>query len=166
MAIRRKPTNRRQEPEAPSFGGRVREERKAAGLSQKALARMVGIKQPSLSDIESGKTKNPDLHTKIALARELNSNLGEPELDEYLLKRSENDSRVPEEGIIAVAFSRPSEPITLERFVMELQALGVEDFNPAKGMNALTPTDMEEILAVLRSTAKTMVEQKIKAKKK
>lgn len=74
--------------------------------------------------------------------------------------------RVPEEDIMAVAFGRPSEPMTAERFFAELQALGVEDFNPAKGMNALTPTDMEEILAVVRSTAITMVEQKIKAKKK
>jgi transcriptional regulator with XRE-family HTH domain len=73
---------------------------------------------------------------------------------------------VPEDEIFDVARGKAPEPMTLQRFVDELQALGVEDFNPAKGMRALTPADMEEILAVVRSTAQTMVEQKLKAKKK
>jgi hypothetical protein len=60
------------------------------------------------------------------------------------------------------------EPMTRERFIEELESLGVEDFNPKKGMKALTPSDMEEILEVARASAKTtiqtMIEQKIKGK--
>ena len=74
--------------------------------------------------------------------------------------------RVDEDDIFDLARGKPPEPMTLQRFFAELVALGVEDFNAAKGITALTPADMEEILAVVRSTAQTMVEQKIKAKKK
>jgi transcriptional regulator with XRE-family HTH domain len=73
---------------------------------------------------------------------------------------------VPEDEIFSVARGKQSEPMTRERFFAELMAMGVEDFHAAKGTTALTPADMEEILAVVRSTAKTMVEQKIKAKKR
>lgn len=63
-----------------------------------------------------------------------------------------------------------AEQMSLERFVTELQSLGVEDFNPAKSLKALTPADMEEILAVARSTARstaqTMIKQRVKAKQK
>lgn len=71
---------------------------------------------------------------------------------------------VSEDEIVAVARGKNNQPMTLERFVQELQTLGVEDFNPAKGMKQLTPSDMEEILAVVRATVKTMVEQKTKPK--
>jgi len=71
---------------------------------------------------------------------------------------------VPEDEIFAVARGKANEPMTLEKFVTELQGLGVEDFNPAKGMKSLTQADMEEILAVVRATVKTMIEQKTKKK--
>jgi transcriptional regulator with XRE-family HTH domain len=71
---------------------------------------------------------------------------------------------VSEDEIVAVARGKANQPMTLERFVSELQSLGVEDFNPAKGMKSLTPADMEEILAVVRATVKTMIEQKTKKK--
>jgi transcriptional regulator with XRE-family HTH domain len=76
---------------------------------------------------------------------------------------------IKEEAMMAIAFGSKPEPLTLERFIAELQALGVEEINPAKGMKALTPADMEEILEVaksnVRATVTTMVEQKIKGKK-
>lgn len=73
--------------------------------------------------------------------------------------------QVPEDEIFNIARGKPPEPLTLDRFVAELRAMGVEDFHAAKGMNGLTARDMEEILAVVRSTAKTMVEQKLKGKR-
>lgn len=72
---------------------------------------------------------------------------------------------VSEEELRAVVFG-DKQKMTLERFIAELEALGVEDFNPAKGMSALSAADMEEIIAVARSTVRAMVEQKIKNKKK
>lgn len=62
-----------------------------------------------------------------------------------------------------------SGPMTYALFIEELRRLGVEDFNPAKGIQALTTSDMEEILEVVRAnarlTATTMVEQRIRARK-
>lgn len=82
------------------------------------------------------------------------------------LKALAKGLNVSEEEITSIAFGKSPEPMTRERFFAELMAMGVEDFHAAKGTTALTPADMEEILAVIRSTAKTMVEQKIKAKKR
>jgi len=103
------------------------------------------VKIGTVSDIVQERTTNPTVSTLKALARGLGQT---------------------EEEVFAIARGESPEPMTLEKFVAELQALGVEDFNPAKGIRALTPADMEEILAVVRSTAQTMVEQKLKAKKK
>jgi hypothetical protein len=70
---------------------------------------------------------------------------------------------VTEEAIRSIVYGEKP-PITFERFIAELQALGVEDFNAAKGWKKLTSADMEEVLAVARSTVKAMVEQKLKQK--
>lgn len=59
-----------------------------------------------------------------------------------------------------------STDMTLNKFLAELQSLGVEDFNPAKGLSHLTQADMDEILAITRSTVKTMIEQRIKMRQK
>lgn len=50
-----------------TFGARLRSARKAKHLTQKQLAKAVGIAQPSLSDLESGKSKAPRLETAMAL---------------------------------------------------------------------------------------------------
>ena len=71
---------------------------------------------------------------------------------------------ISEDEMVAIARGKANEPMTLERFAAELQGLGVEDFNPAKGLKQLTPADMEEILAVVRATARAMIEQKTKKK--
>lgn len=52
-------------------GQRIKRRRLELGLTQAALARMVGIKPPSLADIESGKTKRAAGETLIAIARHL-----------------------------------------------------------------------------------------------
>jgi transcriptional regulator with XRE-family HTH domain len=125
----------------------VRRVRQEKNLSLNDVVRRSGnqIANSHVSRIENGLTTNVTPEKLKALAKGLG---------------------VPEEEITSVVFGRPPEPITRERFFAELMALGVEDFHAAKGVMALTSADMEEILEVIRSTAKTMVEQKIKAKKK
>lgn len=54
-----------------TLGDRVREERELKGLSQQQLATAAGIKQSSLSEIETGETKSPAGDTLIALAAHL-----------------------------------------------------------------------------------------------
>lgn len=46
----------------------IQELRKEKGWSQTELARRAGVKQGVLSDIESGKTKNPRSDTLAAIA--------------------------------------------------------------------------------------------------
>lgn len=46
-------------PPLTAFGGRLAHWRKQRGLSQGALAERLGIKQSSLSELESGKSKSP-----------------------------------------------------------------------------------------------------------
>ena len=52
-------------------GERIKHYREAAGLSQKALAALIGIKSPSLSEIETGETKAPAALTLLRVAQVL-----------------------------------------------------------------------------------------------
>ena len=56
-----------------SLGERVKQLRKAAGLSQPKLAMLVGIKQPSLSYIENNPSNEIKQETLLALAMHLNT---------------------------------------------------------------------------------------------
>lgn len=56
-----------------SLGERVKQLRKAAGLSQPKLAMLVGIKQPSLSYIENNPSNEIKQKTLLALAMHLNT---------------------------------------------------------------------------------------------
>ena len=47
-------------------GERIRQAREARGLSQTDLARRVGVKQPSIQNIENGRTKDPRKLMEIA----------------------------------------------------------------------------------------------------
>lgn len=66
------------------FAEKLKEARKKRGFTQAQVAELVGIKQPSYSALESGKTL-PLRKTKIALAKVLGSNFGDPELDKELV---------------------------------------------------------------------------------
>lgn len=55
-------------------GKRIRALRKARGLNQGELAGKIGIKQPSLSDIESGATKELMAETLLKIAAALETN--------------------------------------------------------------------------------------------
>lgn len=56
-----------------SIGNRVREARKEAGLTQPELAAKVGIKQPTLSDLETGKSEGTTYIATIAAALKVNA---------------------------------------------------------------------------------------------
>lgn len=116
------------------------------GLSYSKMAARSGglVAVSTLHGVMSGKTKELTPDTIAGLAKMLG---------------------VSDGHILTALRDKPLEPMTLERFVSELQELGAEDVNPAKSMSALTPADMEEIIAVTRSNVRTMVEQKLKAKK-
>lgn len=49
-----------------SIGMRIKEARKEKGLSQQALAKAVGMQQPTLSALESGKTQSTSLIASFA----------------------------------------------------------------------------------------------------
>lgn len=52
-------------------GERIRHYREAAGITQKAMAALIGIKPPSLSEIESGESKAPAALTLLRTAQVL-----------------------------------------------------------------------------------------------
>jgi transcriptional regulator with XRE-family HTH domain len=56
-------------PEA--VGQRIRERREQRGIQQQELAAMAGIDQSTLSQIETGKTKNPEAGTILNVAAAL-----------------------------------------------------------------------------------------------
>jgi len=49
-----------------SIGSRIREARKARGISQKELADKIGIRQPSLSQLETGESQGTTYLARIA----------------------------------------------------------------------------------------------------
>src|SRR5262249_50880020 len=49
--------------------------REARGLSQRALAGLIGVKQPMIARIESGKVKNLELKTVIRIASALGASV-------------------------------------------------------------------------------------------
>jgi transcriptional regulator with XRE-family HTH domain len=57
-------------------GERIRAKRQERGLSQESLAIAVGLKRPSLSNIEKGR-QNLLLHTIHDIAETLNTSIGE-----------------------------------------------------------------------------------------
>jgi transcriptional regulator with XRE-family HTH domain len=57
-----------------NVGGRIRYMRELKGMKQPELAAARGISQPSLSDIESGKTKSPNAINLLKIAAVLDAN--------------------------------------------------------------------------------------------
>ena len=61
---------------------------KSCGFNQNQLAKQVGVRQSTISDIMNGKTKNPSLITLHRIATGLNMTLSEfldyPEMNETL----------------------------------------------------------------------------------
>lgn len=79
-----------------TIGKRIRARRKSLGLTQVDLSLRVGIKQPTLSQIESDQTKEMEASTLAGLCRELMLTpdylifgVGEAGDDELALKASE-----------------------------------------------------------------------------
>lgn len=61
----------------------VAESRKAKGLSQNQLAKIAGVPQSVISDIENGKTEAPRIDTLQAIAKAL-----EVSIDELLQQKA------------------------------------------------------------------------------
>jgi transcriptional regulator with XRE-family HTH domain len=55
-------------------GKRIRALRVARGMNQRTLARLIGIAAPSLSELETGKSKEPSGPVLAALCRALHTN--------------------------------------------------------------------------------------------
>jgi transcriptional regulator with XRE-family HTH domain len=55
-------------------GKRIRALRAARGMNQRTLARLIGIAPPSLSELETGKSREPSGPVLAALCRVLNTN--------------------------------------------------------------------------------------------
>jgi transcriptional regulator with XRE-family HTH domain len=67
---------REKDPIPGSLGAVVREERKRRGWSQEGLAERAGIGQNDVSRVETGKSKNPQEPTLLAIAQALETPLG------------------------------------------------------------------------------------------
>lgn len=57
-----------------NIGGRIKHMREKRGMTQPELAEAIGIKQPSMSDIESGKSKSPSAINLLKIAHALDAN--------------------------------------------------------------------------------------------
>lgn len=76
---------RKSKPVDPdSLGGKIRACREDKGLTLVQVSKEIGIKHPSLVDIESGRTKQPTQRTLILLGRLLESTFDLDWLREYV----------------------------------------------------------------------------------
>lgn len=57
-----------------NIGGRIRYMRELRGMTQPQLAEVIGIRRPSMSDIESGKSKSPSAINLLKIAHALDAN--------------------------------------------------------------------------------------------
>lgn len=91
-----------------TVGQRIKKRRLEMRISQAALARAIGIKPPSLADIESGKTKRAAGQTLIDLARELRTD------PEYFLSGVSKPTPVGVDDAAAYLLSMPEETLILQ----------------------------------------------------
>jgi len=61
--------------EAYNFGEHLKSVRKEIGISQETLSRISNVTRTIISNIETGKIKNPHLKTILKLSKELNLEL-------------------------------------------------------------------------------------------
>lgn len=92
---KKKPGRKRQRASLPegSSGYILEELRKKAGLSQRRLAKLAGVKQQSISDMETGKTKESYIPTWLALARVLHHSFNILEVEEILTNEGTKSSQ-------------------------------------------------------------------------
>lgn len=68
LAVNRHTDSKYRHAHRVTLGERIRHARKLRGHTQTALAKMAGIEQPSLSELETGETKEPMASTLISLS--------------------------------------------------------------------------------------------------
>jgi transcriptional regulator with XRE-family HTH domain len=74
--VRNRDATRAFEPDYPEVGERLRERRRARGLSLRALAERLGVSPSLISQIERGRAR-PSVSTLFAIATELDASLDE-----------------------------------------------------------------------------------------
>lgn len=68
---------RRRQPQLSSFGERVQTMRQAAGLSARALSRLIGASPSLIWHIETGRVLSPSLQTAVAIAKVFNAEVSD-----------------------------------------------------------------------------------------
>lgn len=106
------------------LGERIKQARKNKGYTLVQLGDLIGISQPSLSAIESGKSI-PMRKTQIALAKTLGDNFGEDWLDEYINADESPKSKkeIAQEMSVKEFLSLKFEGKNIKRSKKELEAL-------------------------------------------
>jgi transcriptional regulator with XRE-family HTH domain len=114
-----------------TIGARVKALRESKRLNQSELARRVGIKQPSLYNIESNNTKSIKGYVLDALARELNTTTG------YILTGAENSQDHEASMMLAEiqAIFRALSSEDKEKLLRDARGLALTAKSPASHVN-------------------------------
>lgn len=95
-----------------TLGFHIRRARLKSGIGIEDLARQIGVTHPTISQIETGKTKKPAERTLRALATELKSDFGLPWLRKYA-QQSSRDIPI----LARVAGGRPIERMVVDETI-------------------------------------------------
>lgn len=96
---------------------RAKSARKEAKLTQKEAAKKIGIKQPSLSGIETGDTKAIDANTLIGMARAYNVNPEWLNTGQQKLKVAESQGLYNQKSDDYVEIQKKTKPVPLINMV-------------------------------------------------
>jgi len=129
----------------------------AGGGNDKEIAPELGVSAASISHWKRG--EGPGKKKLKQIAEKYNVTL------DYLLHGDETDKSNSEKKDNSSPETALT-PMTRGRFIAELQSFGVEDFHSIKSMEGLSPTDMEEIIAVVKNNAKTTAQMMIELRTK
>jgi transcriptional regulator with XRE-family HTH domain len=154
-----------------TFGQWLKQKRKERGLTQEELAKQVGVSLPYISKLERDQRhteSNAPPQPKVGVIDKIAKSLG------VAVQEARDVAFGPTAGGGNKSGQEPDDEMTRSRFVDELQALGVTDFNPSKSWSKLTPQDMEEILrsvrrqveTIARAAAEELIDQKVRDKGK
>lgn len=100
-----------------SIGEEVRRRRKALGLTQRELGEAAGLRQPAVSQVESGRTRKPEPKTIAALAKGLKctaadlSSKGSSRSDRELRRELREEAIVAKYAALCKLGERPDEEV-------------------------------------------------------
>lgn len=127
-----------------TIGDRIRDLRKAKGLTQQELSRILGVSRATLASWETGR-RTPDAHTIRSLARTFNTTT------DYLLGYSDE----PNPSKKTPSRSQPTsvadqEPVFPDRLSAEERELWQQLSLFFRHKKKLTPGQLKAILAILK----------------